>query len=134
MNITHSGPYNTVYTQDENGHRVPYTWSSADIPQDVADYVAEHKLWTKAVKAQYAKDHPPKTQEQIDTYLVQTADSFVTSEMDIADKAINAHDEGASRIISTKTKWINYKNKLRDYVQLVNGVRKIIISKPTRPS
>lgn len=66
--------------------------------------------------------------------LVQTADQFIISEMDIADKAINAHDEGASRIISTKTKWINYKNKLRDYVQLVNGVRKIIISKPTRPS
>lgn len=66
--------------------------------------------------------------------LVQTADQFVISEMGIADKAIDAHDEGASRVISTKTKWINYKNKLRDYVQLVSGVRKIIISKPTRPS
>ena len=71
---------------------------------------------------------------KIEAELVVEADQFVLAEMSIADKAINAHVEGAARVVSTKTKWINYKNKLRDYVQIVAGVRTIMTTKPVRPT
>ncbi len=100
--------------------------------------ITEHSLFWSSIQNWLIKKsnvpEPEFTKAELDKQLIAKADRFVILEMDIADKAINAHDEGASRVISTKTKWINYKNKLRDYVQLVSGIRKIIISKPTRPS
>ena len=72
-------------------------------------------------------------QAEAQQQLVNEADAHVQAELAYADRQVQYHTESSSRATLTIEQWYAYKESLRDYVQVIDGVRNIATDKPERP-